>query len=300
MKILVTGSDGFVGRHLCPFLRTSGHDVIEPAGPGAPEGLQLTDAACVRSIVDRACPDAVIHLAAVSSVAESHREPARTFAVNALGTVHLLTAVRDVAPHARVLFVSSGEIYGRSASTNPIDEETALEPLSPYAASKAAGETMASQFHRSYGTDVLSVRPFGHIGRGQTAQFVVPSFAAQIAAIQRREAASVLRTGDLSPIRDFLHVDDVVSAYELLLRSGVAGTAYNLGSGRGRSVHSLLIEMLELTSVVARLEVDPARVRPVEIPVLIGDSTRLRALGWQPKREIRAALRDVLEEHGAL
>jgi GDP-4-dehydro-6-deoxy-D-mannose reductase len=300
MRILVTGPDGFVGRHLCAALRTSGHDVIEPEGPNSPEGLQLTDAACVLSVVERARPDAVVHLAAASSVAESHRDPAQTFAVNALGTTHLLAAVRKAAPRARLLLVSSGEVYGRSASNGPTSEDTPLEPLSPYAASKVAGEISALQFHRSYGTDAVSVRPFGHVGRGQTTRFVVPSFAAQIAAIRRGEAPPVLKTGDLSPVRDFLHVSDVVAAYELLLQTGVAGVSYNVGGGQGRSVRSLLDEMLELASVTARIELDPDRVRPVEIPVLIGNSSRLRALGWKPTREVRAALRDVLEEHGAL
>jgi GDP-4-dehydro-6-deoxy-D-mannose reductase len=300
MRVLVTGSDGFVGRHLGRTLRAAGHEVVEPPGPGVPDGLDVTDPARVRAILEAAKADAVIHLAAVSSVAESHRDPTRTFAVNALGTVNLLSAVKAVRPKTRVLVVSSGEVYGRAFQLGPAAEETPLAPLSPYAASKASAEMAALQFQRSYGTDVLCVRPFGHLGAGQATTFVVPSLAAQIAAIGRGEAEPVLRTGDLSPIRDFLHVTDVVAAYELLLREGVPGAVYNVASGLGRTVRSLLDELLTLASVSARIEVDPDRIRPVEIPAMIGDSARLCALGWVARRDVRTALTDVLEEHGAL
>jgi GDP-4-dehydro-6-deoxy-D-mannose reductase len=301
MKILVTGADGFVGRHLSAALRRANHDIVEPGAPQAPDGLELTDFTSVRSTVERARPDAIVHLAAVSSVAESHQEPGRTFAVNAVGTTHLLAAIRQTCPRARLLLISSGEVYGRAAARSPTSEDAPLEPLSPYAASKVAGEVSALQFHHSYGTDVVIARPFGHLGAGQALRFVIPSFAEQIAAFRRNGTADpVLRTGDLSPIRDFLHVEDVVASYALLLEHGVPGVAYNVGSGVGRSVRSLLDEMLELAAVKARVEIDPARVRPVEIPVLVGDSSRLAALGWKPRRDVRSALREVLEEHAAL
>lgn len=300
MRILVTGPDGFVGRHLTRLLRASGHEVVEAPGPGAPGGIEVTDLASVTHALDAARPDAIVNLAGVSSVPESHRDPTHAFAVNAIGTVNVLAAAREVCPRARLLVIGSGEAYGRAAGREPLPEETPLQPLSPYSASKVAAETAALQFHRSYDTDVVCVRPFNHLGRGQATGFVVPSFAAQIAAIRRGEAPPVLRTGDLSPTRDFLHVEDVVAAYELLLRAGVAGAVYNIASGQGRTIRNLLDEMLELTSVVARIETDPARVRPVELPVLIGDPSRVRALGWVPKRDVRGALRDVLEEHGAL
>jgi GDP-4-dehydro-6-deoxy-D-mannose reductase len=127
----------------------------------------------------------------------------------------------------------------------------------------------------------------------------VPAFATQLGAIRKGTAEPVVRTGDLSPIRDFLHVADVVRAYELLLTTGTAGKAYNVASGAGRTVRSVLDEMLELTALDVRVEVDPERLRPIDIPVLIGDASRLRALGWAPALGIRDALREVLEEHGA-
>jgi GDP-4-dehydro-6-deoxy-D-mannose reductase len=297
MKIFVTGGAGFVGRHLSATLRARGHTGLDAIPPDGPGGLELTDASSVRAAIQRSEADAVIHLAAMSSVAESHREPGKTFAVNALGTMNLCAALREVAPGARLLLVSSGEVYGRLEPGTLAVESCEPMPQSPYAASKLAAEIVALQFRRSYGTDVVIARPYNHLGRGQAAHFVVPSFAAQIGAIRRGKASPVLKTGDLTAVRDFLHVTDVVAAYELLLSRGASGETYNVASGVGRSIRTLLDEMLSLASVTARIEVDPSRVRPIEIPEMVGDSAKLRALGWTPKSSVEKALRDVLEEH---
>jgi GDP-4-dehydro-6-deoxy-D-mannose reductase len=299
MRVLVTGPEGFVGRHLCQGLAARGHEVIEAPGPGSEEGVDIRDATRLGALLHSVRPQAVVHLAAASSVGRSHRDPVETLDVNAVGTTALLAAARRAAPDARLLIIGSGEVYGRAASS-PATERTPLEPLSPYAASKAAAELIALQFHRSYGTNVVCVRAFSHLGSGQGQDFAVPSFAAQLAAIKRGEAPPVLRTGDLSPVRDFLHVADVVSAYELLMRVGAPGSVYNVASGTGRSIQSLLDEMLVLSNINARVEVDPARLRPVEIPVLLGDPARLRALGWEPRHQVRQALSDVLAEQGGL
>jgi len=219
-------------------------------------------------------------------------------AVNALGTTHLLTAAKDVCPRARLLFISSGEVYGRLPPGRAAVEDLLPAPQSPYAASKLAGEVVALQFHRSYGADVVVARPFSHLGRGQAPNFVVPSFAAQIAAIARGGTEPVLRTGDLSPRRDLLHVEDVVRAYELLLRAGQSGGTYNVASGSGRTISELLDEMLALARVEARIELEPSLVRPIEIPELIGDAARLRALGWVPRLNVRDALVEAFDERG--
>jgi len=298
MRVFVTGADGFVGRHLGRVLRDAGHTVREARGPGDADGFELTHPSEVRAALERVRPEAIVHLAAVSSVAESHRDPVRTMAVNALGTTHLLAAAKEVCPGARLLFVSSGEVYGRLPSDRAADEDLPPAPLSPYSASKLAGEVVALQFHRSYGMDVVVARPFGHVGRGQARHFVVPSFAVQIAAIARGAAEPALRTGDLSARRDLLHVEDVACAYELLLRAGQPGSIYNVASGTGRTIRELLDEMLALAGVQARVEPDPALVRPVEIPELIGNATRLGTLGWAPRRTVRDALVDVFDELG--
>jgi len=302
VRILVTGGNGFVGKHLCAHLRDRGETVSEAHGPVAGmvgPSLDVTDPASVREMVEEARPEIVIHLAGLSSVAKSHKDPARTFAVNTLGTVHLLTALREAAPTSSVLLIGSAEMYGLIPPGARANEETPLRPLSPYAASKAAAEIAGLQFHRATRLEVIALRAFNHIGTGQAPHFVVPSFALQIAAIQKGHAAPVVRTGDLTPIRDFSHVGDVVEAYAILARRGVPGEAYNVCSGEGRTIRSLLDEMLRLSGVEARVEVDPERLRPSDLPSLVGDPAKLRRLGWSPSRTVGDAFRDALGEAAA-
>lgn len=300
MRVLVTGADGFVGRHMCTALRAAGDEVVEVHGPRG-EGISSTalhfdvaDEAAVKAALAEVKPEGVIHLAGFSSVAKSHQNPARVFAVNTMGVVHLLTAVRESAPKARVLVVGSGEVYGPVKEGTKATESHPHVPLSPYAASKSAAELAGEQFHRSYGMEVVLARPFNHLGAGQDPTFVVPSFAAQIRAIALGTVDPVLRTGNLDAIRDFSHVKDVVDAYRLLLTHGVPGQAYNISSGEGRTIRQLLEEMLRLAEVQATIELDPARLRPSDIPSLVGSPDKLKALGWQPKLSVTDALRDVL------
>ncbi len=304
MRVLVTGADGFVGGHLCRLLATAG-DVVLPVCGSSESKLaassrevpvvDVRDPQAVREAVLHARPDAIIHLAAVSSVAQSHAEPAFTFEVNALGTLHVCVAARALGSDVRVLLVSSGEVYG-IATENQAPEEARLAPLNPYAASKAAAETVGFQFARSYGLHVVCARPFGHLGAGQGPAFVVPSFAKQLLELRRSGARGTLSVGDLDPVRDFCHVRDVVAAYRLLLERAPSGEAYNVCSGEGRSVRSLLDELAELTHVTVDIQVDPAKLRPTEIPRLVGNPAKLRALGWTPRWSVRDALSDVLAE----
>jgi GDP-4-dehydro-6-deoxy-D-mannose reductase len=299
MRVLVTGAGGFVGRHLCEHLAARGDQPVAvglPDGPDAAAHLDVTDAPSVIEAMEAARPDAVVHLAGLSSVAASHREPARTFAVNALGAVHVLAAARQVAPRARVLLVGSSEMYGAVEAGTRATEDAPLRPLSPYASSKVAAEVAGFQFFRGPGLAVISARPFNHLGRGQRTDFVVPSFAAQIAAIRKGSAPAVLQVGNLGPVRDFSHVDDVVRAYRLLLEEGEPGQAYNICSGEGRSIRSILERMLALAGLEARIEVDPARFRESDLPYLVGDPRKLHALGWTPERSVDEALRDALDD----
>ncbi|HYH99217.1 GDP-mannose 4,6-dehydratase [Hyalangium sp.] len=300
MRILVTGADGFAGQHLCELLRAAGDEVVEAHGPRA-EGMSsaalnfdIADEAAVRAAMEKARPEGIIHLAGFSSVARSHGNPARVFAVNALGTVNLLTAARESAPEARVLLASSGEVYGPVPEGTRATEEQVLIPLSPYATSKRAAELAGQQFHHSYGLQVVVARAFHHLGDGQDPTFVVPSFAAQLRAIRQRKADPVLRVGNLDAIRDFSHVRDVARAYRLLLTAGVAGQMYNVCSGTGRTIRSVLEEMLVLSGLSVRIELDPARLRPSDIPSLVGAPDKLRALGWEPRHTVTDALRQVL------
>jgi GDP-4-dehydro-6-deoxy-D-mannose reductase len=301
MRVLVTGADGFVGRHLCRYLRERGDEVLEVTGPSGAAGadvlaVDIRDRASLSGAVVDLSPDAIVHLAAISSVARSHREPLETFEINAVGTLNLCAAARDAKSHPRLLLVSSGEVYGPLPPETRAQETAPLVPMSPYAASKVAAEAVTMQFARSYGLSAVCVRPFSHIGPGQDPSFAIPSFARQIARARARGERAVLSVGDLEPVRDFSHVRDVVAAYRLLLERGISGETYNVCSGEGRSVRSLLQELLEIAGVNAAIQVDPSKVRPVEIASLVGDPSKIGTLGWQGTLTLRNALREILQE----
>jgi GDP-4-dehydro-6-deoxy-D-mannose reductase len=296
MRVLVTGSSGFVGSHLCRYLGSVGDQAIAFPGPDGPGALDVTDGSAVRDRVADSSPDALVHLAGISSVAWSHANPARTFLVNTLGTVNVLEAVRQAAPRCRVLVVGSGEMYGRLAEGRRAQEDDPLRPVSPYAASKCAAEQVARQFASAYGVYVICARPFNHLGPGQSPQFVVPSFARQIAEIKRGLRPPHIDVGDLSPVRDFLHVEDVVRGYRLLLDRAPSAAAYNVCSEKPLSIRDLLESLLTLSGVQAQINIDPNRLRPAEIPWLVGDASRIRDLGWTPRRTVQEALTAVLDE----
>jgi len=306
MRVLVTGGDGFVGRHLCRLLRDSGDEVVTWQGPpelGSPatgehaQRIDVRDAHAVHDAVERARPDAIVHLAAISSVARSHAEPTVTFDVNTMGTLHLCLAAKALVRRTRVLLVSSGEVYGPTAPGECATEAASLQPSSPYAASKVAAETIGFQFARSYGMHIVCARPFNHLGAGQAPTFAIPSFARQLVEARRSgESHPTISVGNLDPVRDFSHVRDVVAAYRLLLQRGVGGEVYNVCSGDGRSIRSVLDELAEVCGVVANVHVDRSRLRPVDLPSLIGDPSKLRALGWVPRSTIRDALCDIASD----
>jgi GDP-4-dehydro-6-deoxy-D-mannose reductase len=299
MRVLITGADGFVGRHLSDFLLKNGDDVLALAGPGGESFgrvVDILDARVLEEAVRGFSPDAVVNLAGVSSVSRSHSEPVETFRVNALGVVNVCATLRAAAPKTRLLLVGSGEMYGPVVPGSAAVETAPLLPNSPYAAAKVGAEMAAFAFHRAYGLSVIAARPFNHLGRGQAPAFVVPSFARQIEAIRARGGGGVIAVGNLDPVRDFSHVRDVVAAYRILLERGVPGEVYNVSSGVGRTIRSILEEMVTLSGIDARIEVDPARVRPVELPSLVGDPSKLKALGWAPKHNVHEALEDALRE----
>jgi GDP-4-dehydro-6-deoxy-D-mannose reductase len=296
VKVLVTGADGFVGRHLVRALRGRGDHVEACGGPGTPGALEITDGVAVRERVASFSPDGIVHLAGISSVGWSHQHPEQTLRVNVGGTANLLDAVRKAAPRARVLLIGSGEEYGCLDQRKPAAETNPLAPLSPYAASKAQAELLGREAAVSEGLAVVLLRPFNHLGRGQSHEFVMPSFARQLVAISRGARPAIVEVGDLTPVRDFSHVEDVVDAYLLLLEHGMAGEIYNVCSGQGLSIREALDMLQSLASTHAEIRVDPKRVRPVEIPWLVGDASKLERLGWHRRRETREALEDVLED----
>jgi GDP-4-dehydro-6-deoxy-D-mannose reductase len=292
MRAFLTGGHGFVGSWLIRHLEAKGDEVVAPG----PE-VDVTDPAALSGALSRARPDAVHHLAALANVSESWRDPARTFEVNATGTLNLLEAARAVEPNPKVLLVCSAEVYGGAApDQGPIAEDTPLRPVTPYAASKVAAEFLGLQAFLGYGLPVVRVRAFNHVGPAQSGAFVVSDLARRIAEAERA-GAKVLAIGNLTPRRDFTDVRDVVRAYRLLVEGGAPGEVYNVCSGRAIAIEELAHRLLELAGVDLTLETDPALVRPVDVPVLLGDPSRIRAaVGWEPEIPLDQTLRDVLAE----
>ncbi len=307
VRFLITGMAGFAGRHLRSLLLQNGDIVFglvrrlppDLAGWGiAAESLAIADMldpVAVRDAVRASRPDGVFHLAAQSSVGGGEEEASATVAVNTLGTLHLLEAVRREAPGCRLLVVSSGESYGASASAAPVAEEAPLRPRSIYGASKACAEILVQQAVDAGGVDVVRARPFNHTGPGQSARFVCADFARQVAAIERGEATGI-RVGNLEAVRDFLDVRDVVRAYAQLWQQGEPGGVYNICSGVGRRIGDVLEDLRHRARAPVAVEVEAQRVRPLEQAVLVGDSSRLRALGWAAEYSWEQTLDDVLAD----
>jgi GDP-4-dehydro-6-deoxy-D-mannose reductase len=295
LRALVTGGAGFVGRHLAAHLEQCGDDVTALDRDG-PDGVDVTDAEGMRQAITAARPDAVYHLAAVSHVGDAWADPGRVFRVNAEGTLHVLRACADAAV-GRVLVVASADIYGAVAERDlPIGEDAPMRPITPYGASKAAADVLAHQAALGDGLATVRVRAFNHTGPGQDAGFLVPGLAGRIAAAERAGGDEVV-VGNLDPVRDFGDVRDVVRAYRLLAEHGTPGEAYNVCTGRGVRVAEIAERLLRLAQRDLRLAPDPGLVRPVDVPRLVGDPSKLRAAtGWEPEIPLDTTLGAVLDE----
>jgi GDP-4-dehydro-6-deoxy-D-mannose reductase len=277
--VLLTGAAGFVGTHLMQDLGLGEGDVA----------TDITDTFTVPRGVGRVAwrlpepaPESlggfrsIIHLAALSSVAGSHRNLRDVYGVNLMGVIELLCFVQSRCPGARVLLVSSSEVY--MPSENPLDEGSPLQFRSPYAASKAAAEQAAAHFRREEGLDVVTARSFPHYGPGQAGNFALPSFCRRIIEA-RREGATTLRAGNLFPVRDYLHVKDVVRAYAILLSMGEPGEVYNVCSGSGVSMGEMLALLLKVSGASLTVTTDPVLTREGDHFKQVGNPGRLRALG---------------------
>jgi GDP-4-dehydro-6-deoxy-D-mannose reductase len=299
-RILLTGASGFVAGHLVPRLRRAfpGSDLVL-CGVGL-EVLNVTDDAAVRALVARVVPEACVHLAAVSAVPAARKNAGRAWQVNLHGTLSLAHAILEHAPDCELLYVSSAEIYGRSfAAGQALDEAAVAAPMNTYAATKAAAD-LALGAMAGDGLRVIRVRPFNHTGPGQSADFVVPAFARQIAQIAAGRQEPVLNVGALDPMRDFLDVRDVCDAYVACLQQAEAlpaGSIFNIASGVPRRVGDILRRLLELSGIRASVATGAGLLRPPEIPIACGDARRVRnALGWAPQVAWDTTLRDVLAD----
>jgi len=299
VRALVTGAAGFVGGHLLRSLRDAGVEVWggtpEPVPVPTGNGIQwvaldVTDPESVRQALGKARPDQVYHLAGQSSVAGSFQDPIGTWEVNAMGTVRLLEGLQ--AGTAFVL-ASSAEVYGDvPEDRQPIREDAPLRPTNPYAASKAAAEMACVAAARVRGVRAVVARSFNHTGPGQDARFALPSFARQLAT---PVGGDELRVGNLEARRDLLDVRDVVRAYQVLADRGEAGEAYNVCSGRAISIRDALEKLIQLSGRPVTVRTDPDRVRPLDVPLLLGDATRIQSLGWMPEIPLEVTLRDLLD-----
>ncbi len=296
MRALITGGRGFVGTWLAAHLRERGDEVV-----AIDIETDVANQEALDPVVAEAAPDAVYHLAARTHVGESWVVPAEVLRVNVLGTAAVLAAARRLDPAPRVLVVSSAEVYGVVRPDElPLTESSPVAPATPYAASKAAAEQVALQAWRGYGQPVVVVRPFNHVGPGQSAQFAVAALARRIVEARRAGAGS-LAVGTLTTRRDFTDVRDVVQSYRSLVEQGEPGAVYNVCSGHDVAVADVAARLLALAGADLALVTDPALVRPVDVPVLRGSAARLEAAtGWKPALPLDDTLRDVLaywEDH---
>lgn len=291
MRSLITGGRGFVGQWLADYLRDLGDQVFV-----IDQEVDVTNPTALLAAVSEAAPDAIYHLAALTHVGQSWAEPLRVLEVNVIGTGALLAAARECGTDPRILVTSSAEVYGAvtDPSLLPLRETSPTAPLTPYAASKLAAEALVSQAYLGHGQRVITVRPFNHIGPGQSPNFAVPALAKRIVEAERTNAPTI-PVGNLSARRDFTDVRDVVRAYRLLIESGEDGAVYNVCSGHDVSIEEIADGLLTLAGTRLEFEIDPALVRPVEVPVLRGDRSRLSAAtGWKPEIELHQTLGDVL------
>jgi GDP-4-dehydro-6-deoxy-D-mannose reductase len=309
MRLLITGINGFVGGHLAEYLLASAAGELwglarQPALalPQLRGRVQLVTADLDNldqtvAALDSAQPEVIFHLAGQSNVPRSFSDPAQTLQVNVLAQLHIFQAVLRLKQQPLILIASSNEVYGLVEPADlPLDEDTPLRPINPYAVSKATQDLLAYQYFISHKLRTIRLRAFNHLGPRQGEMFVASAFAAQIARIEAGAQEPLLRVGDLSAVRDFTDVRDIVCAYALAAQRGQAGLAYNIGSGRSQSIRWLLDTLLAFSERDIAVEPDPARMRPADVPRVVCDSRRFRAhTGWAPQIPLEQTLFDILE-----
>jgi GDP-4-dehydro-6-deoxy-D-mannose reductase len=301
-RILVTGAYGFVGNKLSAYLESQGHHVLETDTrlPGISENAKpcdITDPGALADLVEWAAPlDAVIHLAAITFVPEAHAVPDRVMDVNLNGTKNLIRAMQQKTPDARLLFISTSEVYGPPEKL-PVDESHPLNPKNPYAISKAEADRYCQKIHAETGMNIVRMRPFNHSGSGQADSFVLSSFARQIAEMESGIQEPVMRVGNLEAARDFTHVDDIVRAYALALDHAESGAVYNLCSGVSRPIQSALDGLLELSGINVDIQVDPDRMRPSEVAEVRGSHDAFtEKTGWTLEKSFQTLLENLLDD----
>jgi len=307
VRVLITGINGFVGSHLAQHLiHADGalelHGTVfnsdETSEDFTSHQIDLRDEQNVKELIAEIKPDNIYHLAAQAFVPRSFADPWETIENNVRSQLNLILGciAADICP--RFLAITSAEIYGVvEPSEVPMDEQFRLHPTSPYSVSKIAQDMLAQQYYISHKLPIMRARPFNHFGPGQNERFVAPAFALQIAKIEAGLQEPVIEVGDLSARRDFTDVRDIVSAYRLILEQGTPGEVYNVASGVAHSIQHLLNTLIDLVPQSIDVRIDKERLRPVDIPVLQGNATKLQEeTGWAPTYNFQQTLEDVLDD----
>ncbi len=301
MKILITGSSGFVGRHAIAEFTRQGHDCVSFSDTALASDISvldhqifsLDDVETMDTFIAKHKPDAALHLAGISFVPVGWEDPAMVMRVNAGGTINLLESCRKHSPKTRILCVTTAHVYGVNQTVSPIPETAPLWPDSVYGVSKVAADLATLAYAEHYGMHVMTARPHNHIGPGQNPNFAIPSFASQLKQIAAGEAEPVMHVGNLESTCDFTDVRDVARAYHSLLTDGHAGGAYNIATGSLTSIQHALDLLIEISGVSPTIEIDPNKFRPADHWPLL-DVTRIHTdTNWSPKISLQTSLRDV-------
>jgi GDP-4-dehydro-6-deoxy-D-mannose reductase len=305
MKILVTGGKGFVGQHLVKLLKKREHKVYIGDRNLVPNGdlheneshVDVLNKESIVHCLKMTRPNVVIHLAAQSNVKISWDNPGVTIDVNVIGTINLVEAVREFNSETKIITVGSSEEYGLTAVRHKfLIESLPCLPQNPYAVSKYCAGEIALQIAKKHNINVIHVRPFNHFGQGQSLGFVVSDFCSQIVEIERGSKEPVLQVGNLEASRDFTDIFDIVDAYSLLIEKGVENGVYNVCSGKGRKISTILNYLLNSTNKEIEVVVDKNKFRPIEVEKFVGVAKKLQdATGWQPSRDFNQSLENTLD-----
>lgn len=295
--ILVTGSEGFVGSHLVKTLKEELHKLIATSYPlmipkeGSYVPLDIMSLEMTKEVLKDHQPDTIFHLAAISSVSKSFRDPPLTYNTNLIGTVNLLEAARTLKKEVKFIFVSTCEVYGGGSD---LSETAKINLKNPYAVSKYAAE-LVCQNYAFDSIDFVILRPFTHTGPGQARDFVLPSIAAQIVEIERGTKPPLIKLGNVDVKREFMNIQDIISGYKLAISKCETGNVYNIASNKGYTIKQALLVLQKLSRVKFEIKTDPSKIRKIDIPVLIGNGSKFAKLtGWKPKFEFEKTLEDLL------
>lgn len=304
-KGLVIGAAGFVGKYLIDEMRADGMEVFATKLPHekldsdgtAVYDLDIMDKEAIVALLFEIRPDYIFHLAAQSSVGLAWKNPGLTVDVNIKGSINVMDAIRELFYKPRVLLIGSGEEYGHILpGETPITEENALRPGNIYAATKVCQNMIGNIYSKAYDMELIMVRAFNHIGPGQAPMFVVSDFCKQVAEIEKGLREPVMKVGNLAARRDFTDVRDVVKAYVKLIRTGQNGETYNVGSGDAREIRAVLDLIISKSTADILVEIDPNKLRPVDVPIIEADIAKLNRLtGWLPQISLEQTVQETLD-----